>query len=52
VETLLGEGAKVVATSRTRSPELDALDGDLLHVAADLMNPDAPARVVDPLGGW
>jgi nuclear transport factor 2 (NTF2) superfamily protein len=25
-ETLLEEGAKVVATSRTRSPELDALD--------------------------
>ena len=44
--TLLAEGARVVATSRRRSPELDALDGDLVHVPADLMEPDAPARVV------
>jgi NAD(P)-dependent dehydrogenase (short-subunit alcohol dehydrogenase family) len=44
--TLLGEGARVVATSRSRTPELDALDGDLLHVPADLMDPGAPAEVV------
>jgi NAD(P)-dependent dehydrogenase (short-subunit alcohol dehydrogenase family) len=44
--TLLDEGARVVATSRTRTSELDALTGDLLHVPADLMDPDAPAEVV------
>ncbi|MFI7617277.1 SDR family NAD(P)-dependent oxidoreductase [Nonomuraea terrae] len=45
--TLLGEGARVVAVSRSSSPELAALGGDLLHVAADLMDPEAPARIVD-----
>jgi NAD(P)-dependent dehydrogenase (short-subunit alcohol dehydrogenase family) len=45
-ETLLDEGARVVAASRTRTPELDALRGDLLHVPVDLMDPDAPAEVV------
>lgn len=44
--TLLEEGARVVATSRTRTPELDALDGELLHVPADLMDPDAPAEII------
>ena len=44
--TLLDEGARVVATSRRRSPELDALAGDLVHVPADLMDPAAPAEVV------
>ncbi|MEU5875992.1 SDR family oxidoreductase [Spirillospora sp. NPDC047279] len=45
--TLLDEGAKVVAASRKSSPELDALAGPgLVHVAVDLMDPDAPARVV------
>lgn len=44
--TLLDEGARVVATSRSRTPELDALAGDLVHVPADLMDPDAPAEVV------
>ena len=45
--TLLAEGAKVVATSRRSSPELEALAGaDLVHVPADLMDPAAPARVV------
>jgi NAD(P)-dependent dehydrogenase (short-subunit alcohol dehydrogenase family) len=45
--TLLEEGARVVAVSRTSSPELDALAGAaLVHVAADLMDPEAPARVV------
>jgi NAD(P)-dependent dehydrogenase (short-subunit alcohol dehydrogenase family) len=46
VRTLLDNGARVVATSRNRSSELDALDGDLLHVPADLMDPRAPAEVV------
>jgi NAD(P)-dependent dehydrogenase (short-subunit alcohol dehydrogenase family) len=53
--TLLQEGARVVATSRARTPELDTLDGDLLHVAADLMDPAAPvhviARAVEHFGG-
>ena len=46
-ESLLREGAHLVATSRRRTPELDALTGDLVHVAADLMEPDAPAAVID-----
>jgi NAD(P)-dependent dehydrogenase (short-subunit alcohol dehydrogenase family) len=46
-ETLLTEGAHVVATSRRRTPELDALPGELVHVAADLMEPDAPDEVID-----
>ena len=44
--TLLDEGAHVVATSRNRTSELDALDGELLHVPADLMDPHAPAEIV------
>ena len=44
--TLLEEGARVVAVSRSRTPELDDLDGDLLHQPADLMDPDAPDSVV------
>ncbi|MGH2960953.1 MAG: SDR family NAD(P)-dependent oxidoreductase [Solirubrobacterales bacterium] len=47
--TLLAEGANVVASSRTRSAGLDALEelpGDLLHVPANLMEPDAPAEVI------
>lgn len=45
--TLLEEGARVVAASRTSSAELDALaTTDLAHVAIDLMQPDAPGRVV------
>ena len=44
--TLLAEGAKVVAASRGRGG-LDELRGPaLLHVPADLMDPDAPA------GSW
>jgi len=46
VRALLDEGARVVATSRRRSDELDALAGDLRHVPADLMDPRAPAEVV------
>ncbi|TDD29491.1 SDR family oxidoreductase [Actinomadura sp. KC06] len=46
--TLIGEGARVVAVSRKSGPELDALAGpDLLHVPVDLMDPDAPAQVVE-----
>jgi NAD(P)-dependent dehydrogenase (short-subunit alcohol dehydrogenase family) len=44
--TLLEEGARVVATSRSSSPELDALNGELLHAPADLMDPGAPAEVI------
>ncbi|MGH3873075.1 MAG: SDR family NAD(P)-dependent oxidoreductase [Pseudonocardiaceae bacterium] len=54
--TLLAEGARVVAASRKSSPELDALDSaHLLHVAVDLMDPEAPgqviARAVEVFGG-
>ncbi|MFI0369568.1 SDR family NAD(P)-dependent oxidoreductase [Actinomadura sp. 1N219] len=46
--TLIGEGARMVAVSRKSGPELDALAGpDLLHVPVDLMDPDAPAQVVE-----
>jgi NAD(P)-dependent dehydrogenase (short-subunit alcohol dehydrogenase family) len=45
--TLLAEGARVVAVSRRVSPELDALSCPALtHLAADLTDPDTPARVV------
>ncbi|GAA3128538.1 SDR family NAD(P)-dependent oxidoreductase [Streptosporangium carneum] len=45
--TLLEEGVRVVATSRRSSPALEALArADLLHVPADLMDPDAPGMVV------
>ncbi|MFF3443208.1 SDR family NAD(P)-dependent oxidoreductase [Streptosporangium sp. NPDC002721] len=54
--TLLDEGARVVAASRRSTPELDALGGaDLLHVPADLTDPEAPAlvvaRAVETFGG-
>ena len=39
--TLLEEGALVVAASRNRSEELDALGDDLLHVPAE---PHGPGR--------
>ena len=46
-EHFLDEGARVVASSRGTSPELDALAGDrLVHVTADLAEPDAPAEVI------
>jgi NAD(P)-dependent dehydrogenase (short-subunit alcohol dehydrogenase family) len=56
VRTLRAEGAHVVAASRKSSPELDALAGPgLVHVPADLTDPDAPAAVVahavDVFGG-
>ncbi|TDQ46094.1 SDR family oxidoreductase [Actinorugispora endophytica] len=47
VRTLLEEGARVLAVSRTSGPELDALAGpDLVHAAEDLTDPQAPARAV------
>jgi NAD(P)-dependent dehydrogenase (short-subunit alcohol dehydrogenase family) len=45
--TLLDEGAQVVAVSRTRSAELEDLGNDLLHLSADLMDPQAPAGVIE-----
>jgi len=56
VRSFLDEGARVVVASRTSTPELDKLAGtDLLHVRADLMDPDAPAQVtsraVEVFGG-
>jgi NAD(P)-dependent dehydrogenase (short-subunit alcohol dehydrogenase family) len=45
--TLLEEGAKVAVASRKSNSELDALAGpNLLHVPADLTDPEAPAQVV------
>lgn len=45
--TLRAEGANVVVASRTGTPALDALAGPgLVHVPADLTDPDAPAAVV------
>ncbi len=47
VERFLAEGARVVAASRRPSVELERLAGDaLVHVSADLTQPDAPAEVV------
>jgi NAD(P)-dependent dehydrogenase (short-subunit alcohol dehydrogenase family) len=55
VRGLLDEGAHVVSASRTSTPELETLAGELVHVPADLMDPDAPAavvaRAVDEFGG-
>lgn len=46
--TLLDEGVSVVAASRTRTAELDALAApNLVHEPVDLMDADAPQRVVD-----
>jgi len=46
VRALLDEGARVVATSRARNDDIDELQGELVHVPADLMDPDAPAEIV------
>jgi len=47
VRTLLAEGARVVAASRTMTRELAELAGPTVrHVPVDLMDLDAPARVV------
>jgi NAD(P)-dependent dehydrogenase (short-subunit alcohol dehydrogenase family) len=50
------EGGRVVAVSRTLTDDLDALlDDDLIHVAADLAEPqgpiDAVARAAEAFGG-
>lgn len=50
-QTLLEEGVRVVAASRTLSPALEELGAgagatDLIHVGVDLMAPDAPAEVI------
>jgi NAD(P)-dependent dehydrogenase (short-subunit alcohol dehydrogenase family) len=46
VAGFLQEGARVVCASRGRTPQLDALEGELVHVAVDLADPDAPSEVV------
>lgn len=46
VQTLVEEGVRVVAASRTRTPALAELGDDVLHVEVDLMDPEAPAKVV------
>ena len=56
VELFVAEGAKVVAGSRSSSPELDELvaTGAVLFESVDLSAPDAPARLVarsDEFGG-
>jgi len=54
-ETLVEEGARVVAASRTETPELEALGSDVVHVPVDFMDPSAPgevvARAVEEFGG-
>ncbi|HYC82375.1 MAG TPA: SDR family oxidoreductase [Solirubrobacterales bacterium] len=47
VRGLLDEGARVVVASRTETPELRELRGELVHVAVDLTEPDAPAWVIE-----
>lgn len=49
VRVLADEGARVVAVSRTRTPELAAIGG-VAHVAADLADPEAAAVVADVTG--
>jgi NAD(P)-dependent dehydrogenase (short-subunit alcohol dehydrogenase family) len=48
--TLLDEGARVVAVSRSRTDDLDSLSGELVHVPADLMDAEAPALIVARAG--
>ena len=43
---LLGEGVRVVGAARETTPELLALDGELVPVIADLTAADGPATVV------
>jgi NAD(P)-dependent dehydrogenase (short-subunit alcohol dehydrogenase family) len=55
-QTLLDEGARVIAVSRTKTAELEKLAGENLeHAALDLMDPAAPgqavASAVDTFGG-
>jgi NAD(P)-dependent dehydrogenase (short-subunit alcohol dehydrogenase family) len=46
VHGLLEEGARVVAASRTQTPELEALNGELVHVSVDLASSEGPAEMV------
>ena len=45
--TLVAEGARVVAASRTTSSELGELGDRVSHVAVDFMDPDAPHQAVE-----
>jgi NAD(P)-dependent dehydrogenase (short-subunit alcohol dehydrogenase family) len=45
-KAFLEEGARVVASSRTVSPELEELSGELVHVPGNLMDVSAPAELV------
>ncbi|MBJ7332194.1 MAG: SDR family oxidoreductase [Solirubrobacteraceae bacterium] len=46
VRAFTAEGARVIAASRTLTEELAAIDGDVIHVAVDLMDAHAPAEVI------
>jgi NAD(P)-dependent dehydrogenase (short-subunit alcohol dehydrogenase family) len=46
VRGLLEEGTRVVCASRTRTADLDALSGELVHVPANLRDADAPAQLI------
>ena len=45
--TLASEGTRVLAVSRRTTPELEALEGEVVHFAADLMDPEAPGAAVE-----
>lgn len=47
VRGLLAEGARVAVASRSQTAELRELQGELVHVAVDLTDPDAPGRAVE-----
>jgi NADP-dependent 3-hydroxy acid dehydrogenase YdfG len=47
VKSLLAEGVRVAAVSRSATPELRELRGELVHASFDLTEPDAPTRAVE-----
>src|SRR5437764_13350104 len=47
VKGLVGEGARVIAASRSRTPELEDIQGELMHVSVDLADPEGPTRAVE-----
>jgi NAD(P)-dependent dehydrogenase (short-subunit alcohol dehydrogenase family) len=47
VKALLAEGVRVAAVSRSATPELRELRGELVHASFDLTEPDAPTRAVE-----
>lgn len=53
--SLLEEGARVAVASRTRTPELDELQGEVMHIPVDLSNAEGPReavkRAIEDLGG-